>query len=133
MRGVERRNVFIKSSGGPNVHAAKIKAVRRGVLERLSEGRIARNCVHHLVATALLVPWRCDPHRDWPVAWVLPDRGVFFISQLIAPVPERDPEVIQFWPSLMTGRAGQAVLPRKRGDRMYRLTQRQKHPQGEHR
>src|SRR6266478_1622544 len=101
-RGQERKgDVFVKSPGGPDVHPAEIESVSRDALERLSECRIAWNCIHYLVATTLPMPLRCDPHRDGPVAWVLPDRGIFFVSQLIASVPERDSEVIQLWPSLM--------------------------------
>src|SRR5437867_13404953 len=77
------------------------------------------------------MPLRRDPESDGPVAWVLPDRGILFVPQLLAPVTKRNPEVIQFWPGLMTGGAGQVVFPRECGDGTCGRTKREKHSQNE--
>src|ERR1700704_490723 len=65
---------------------------------------------------ALAMPVRSDTKGDWPVRRLLKNGSVAVVHHLVAVVLECLAKVIQFGPSLVTGRTGHTVLACERGD-----------------
>src|ERR1700676_2233091 len=60
------------------------------------------------------MPDRNDAEGNRPVSWVLPDRGIPVVHELVAVVLELLAEIVEHRPRLMTRRAAQPVLPGER-------------------
>ena len=100
---VERKILFQRAAG-VEIQAAEIEAGRSNLL-LASRALVGRDQV-----SAHPVPDRRDAESDWPVARVLPDRGVAIIHELIAVVFEFLAEEIQHRPTFMTSGATQAIF-----------------------
>src|SRR3984893_10491072 len=109
-------NILFQSAAGVEIETAEIETRRGDPLFDL-----AAAAVDDLFAFADPMPDRKDTEGDWPVRWILPDRSIALVHELVAVVFELLAEVIQHGPTFMTGRTTQAVLSGEGRQRARRL------------
>src|SRR6266436_7034439 len=106
----EERNVFVQRAGGQDVQAGEVEPVRRNALHT------RRGLIDQHFVCIFPMPVGGHAEADRPIRWLVENRSVFIVPELVTVVLEDLSEVIELGPSFMASGTGQSELTCERRD-----------------
>src|SRR5882757_9641051 len=100
----EERNVFVQRASRQDVQAGEVEPVRRNALHT------RRGLIDQHFVCIFPMPVGGHTEADRPIRWLVENRSVFVVSELVTVVLEDLSEVIELGPSFMTGGTGEPIL-----------------------